>query len=376
MKLSKLTLFAVIALLGMVSCKRAGGKFQGTEYMPDMAHPVTYEANYYNYYKLNRWGSEEEYHKLVQPSKPIEGTIPRGYAGLSGRSGAASNYLAKQMQGYPVNGYTPYYFGEGDSARALAMAAITKNPFPATKKRLAQGKELYGVYCGVCHGEQADGNGYLVREDGGKYPAQPANLVNEEFSKASEGRFYHAIMRGWNMMGGYADKLSYEERWNVIHYIRSLQAAKAGVPYAMEEELTFKETNIEQQVAEILAAREKHAAADAAPKAIRLNNVFFATGSDVLREESQDELNKLVAIMTQYPQMAIEVGGHTDDQGDDKANLDLSGRRAKSVQGYLVKKGIDVKRLAAVGYGESKPVADNKTDEGRAQNRRTEFVIK
>lgn len=68
-------------------------------------------------------------------------------------------------------------------------------------------------------------------EDDGKYPAQPAILTSDEFTAASNGRFYFAIMHGKNVMGSYADKLSYEERWQVIHYIRALQAQNKGLQY-------------------------------------------------------------------------------------------------------------------------------------------------
>ena len=134
----------------------------------------------------------------------------------------------------PPNGSVPYHYVDTEDDRLRAMAEITTNPFPITAKGLEKGKELYVIYCGICHGDKADGAGYLVRDDGGVYPAQPANLVSEEFTAASEGRFYHAIMYGKNVMGGYSDKLSYEERWDVIHYIRSLQAANQGKTYAPE----------------------------------------------------------------------------------------------------------------------------------------------
>ena len=103
------------------------------------------------------------------------------------------------------------------------------------KPATSTGKELYDIYCGVCHGTGGTGNGVLYDGPNAKYPAAPANLVNDEFTVATNGRFYHAIMYGRNMMGGYSDKLSYEERWNVIHYIRSLQAKVKNVPYSEEE---------------------------------------------------------------------------------------------------------------------------------------------
>jgi len=74
--------------------------------------------------------------------------------------------------------------------------------------------------------------GQIIQQDeGGKYPAQPANMMLEEFVNASNGRYYHAMIYGKNLMGGYADKLSYEERWQVIHHIRSLQAKSLGLTY-------------------------------------------------------------------------------------------------------------------------------------------------
>jgi outer membrane protein OmpA-like peptidoglycan-associated protein len=73
--------------------------------------------------------------------------------------------------------------------------------------------------------------------------------------------------------------------------------------------------------------------------------------------------------------MKIEIGGHTDNTGDKAKNKTLSMNRAKAVKDYLVSKGIDATRLTAVGYGDSAPVADNGTPEGRAQNRRTVFKV-
>ena len=73
--------------------------------------------------------------------------------------------------------------------------------------------------------------------------------------------------------------------------------------------------------------------------------------------------------------MKVEVQGHTDSQGDDDFNLKLSQRRAESVRLYLIKRGITSDRLDPKGYGETVPIADNRTSDGRAQNRRVEFVI-
>ncbi len=106
-----------------------------------------------------------------------------------------------------------------------------------------------------------------------------------------------------------------------------------------------------------------------------LNNIFFETGKAELKPISYVELNKAVDLMKKNPTMVIEVGGHTDSQGADAANLSLSQKRAQSVVEYMVLAGIERERLVAKGYGETVPIADNSTREGRATNRRTEFVI-
>ena len=106
-----------------------------------------------------------------------------------------------------------------------------------------------------------------------------------------------------------------------------------------------------------------------------LNNIFFEVGKAELKPISYVELNKAVTLMKENKTMVIEVGGHTDSQGADANNLSLSQRRAQSVVDYMVLAGIERERLIAKGYGETVPIADNNTAEGRAKNRRTEFVI-
>ncbi|MFT3739052.1 MAG: OmpA family protein [Breznakibacter sp.] len=106
-----------------------------------------------------------------------------------------------------------------------------------------------------------------------------------------------------------------------------------------------------------------------------LNNVFFDTNSIVLKDESQVELDKLVLFLEMNPTVKIELQGHTDNVGTMAFNIDLSTKRAQTVVNYLVEKGVGLSRLSYKGYGFNKPVADNDTEEGRAQNRRTEMVV-
>jgi OOP family OmpA-OmpF porin len=103
--------------------------------------------------------------------------------------------------------------------------------------------------------------------------------------------------------------------------------------------------------------------------------INFRIGSAEIRPESHGRLNQAVDLFRRYPDIRIEIAGHTDNRGGDAINLALSQRRAESVKGYLVDAGIDTSRLTVVGYGPNRPIADNDTRAGRAQNRRIEFRL-
>lgn len=108
---------------------------------------------------------------------------------------------------------------------------------------------------------------------------------------------------------------------------------------------------------------------------VRLNNIFFDTGKWDLRAESTAELKRLIQILKENPNMVIEVSGHTDNVGNEQKNVQLSQNRADAVKNYLQNNGIAASRLSSKGYGQSKPVAANNTEEGRQTNRRVEFSI-
>jgi outer membrane protein OmpA-like peptidoglycan-associated protein len=108
---------------------------------------------------------------------------------------------------------------------------------------------------------------------------------------------------------------------------------------------------------------------------VALKNIQFEFKSYQLQPVSITELEKLVQLMTDNPTITIQINGHTDNIGNDGDNLTLSENRAKAVAAYLTSKGIDAKRLTWKGYGASRPIADNATEEGRAKNRRTEFTV-
>jgi len=108
---------------------------------------------------------------------------------------------------------------------------------------------------------------------------------------------------------------------------------------------------------------------------IILNNVLFETDSYMLVETSFVELNNLINYLKKNPKTKIHIEGHTDNVGGKEHNITLSENRAAKVYGYLVDRGVSSERLSYKGYGESKPISTNKTDQGRRQNRRTSFII-
>jgi len=110
-------------------------------------------------------------------------------------------------------------------------------------------------------------------------------------------------------------------------------------------------------------------------KSFILEDCNFETGKADLKEESYKVIDELVSYLNRKDDERIELGGHTDNVGNAKSNQILSEARANTVRTYLLAKGIDPNRVTAKGYGLSKPIATNKTNEGRAQNRRTEVTI-
>jgi len=106
-----------------------------------------------------------------------------------------------------------------------------------------------------------------------------------------------------------------------------------------------------------------------------LNNVNFDTGSSVVKETFYPELDRVIKLMQENPNLVVEISAHTDNIGDATKNLTLSQQRAASVFKYLTTKGLDAKRLVAKGYGMTQPLVPNSSDANRAQNRRVEFKV-
>lgn len=104
--------------------------------------------------------------------------------------------------------------------------------------------------------------------------------------------------------------------------------------------------------------------------------INFDTGKSTIKQESRPIIDQIVQMLKANPDLMISIEGHTDNVGNPQSNMTLSNDRAKSVMAAIVAQGIDASRLSTVGFGQNNPIADNSTEEGRAQNRRVELVKK
>ena len=119
---------------------------------------------------------------------------------------------------------------------------------------------------------------------------------------------------------------------------------------------------------------------DEVPEAVKkftgvIEGIHFKTGSAAITQDSHRVLDKAIQVLVDYPDVKLEIGGHTDNVGKEEFNKELSQKRAESVREYMVSNGIAGDRLTAVGYGMDKPITSNKTKADKAKNRRTEFTL-
>lgn len=183
MKLNKSIVIAMLA--GMVffaSCTNE--KEPGRTFIPDMQYSTAVEV-----YDVAVGDS------TTSARKPVEGTIARGQV--------AKYALPNSWDGY------------------LASDSVL-SPIESTDETIAEGKNLYNIYCAVCHGEELDGQGSLFTS--GKFRQPPPSFKAANYINLSEGKMFHVITYGKGMMGSHASQLLAKERWKVVHYIKSVQA--------------------------------------------------------------------------------------------------------------------------------------------------------
>jgi mono/diheme cytochrome c family protein len=190
----------------------------GLEYGPDMYHTIAPDPY-----------SQRAYNPLFADGKnlltPVKGTIARG-----------------------KDGWYQYPYPNTNEGYEAAGKEVT-NPLPATEDNLAQGKYLYTLYCTHCHGEKGNGAGLVAAAGGGKFAGVPS-YIEGALVDLPDGKMFHTITYGKNLMGSHASQVQPQERWKIIHYINKLQAdavASAAAPVAAEAAPAAASTAVAQK---------------------------------------------------------------------------------------------------------------------------------
>ncbi len=187
----------------------------------------------------------------------------------------------------------------------------------------------------------------------------------------------HAYYTGETDSQGYAEVLVPAGARYDLDYLtlgQPTRTAHVEVPAGPNQDirLTLRHRSHHRPRTELTMPSSEPAAPPPEPEHLVLDGILFDRGSATIEAESNPRLDRVVEFMEHMASVRIRISGHTDNVGDAARNQQLSEARAEAVRAYLVSHGIDGSRVEAVGYGDSRPVASNDTEEGRAQNRRIE----
>ena len=174
-------ILVVILMIAVVSCKK--DTRPNYQFMPNMYEPVGYET----------YGEYDVFPGQQSAMLPVDGTIARGYS--------------------------LFDYGSSNDEFLRAKAELM-NPLDSTQVDLNRGKELYDIYCGICHGNKGDGQGNLVKRE----KILGIQSYDDVGRAINEGSTYHTIYYGKNAMGSYANQLNEEERWQVVAYVLKLKS--------------------------------------------------------------------------------------------------------------------------------------------------------
>ncbi len=205
--LSYIIPFAFVAIAS--SCHYTDTTKPGYEYMPDMYRSPSYET----------YSSNPNFPDSITSRQPVKGTVAR----------ASAIYTDLDR--------LPYVYADSPEGYEIAGLEL-KNPLPYTPENLAEGKRLYFNYCQACHGETGMGDGPVVQRNG---PVPPA-YSSEALKNLPEGKMFHTIQYGKNMMGSHASQLTVTQRWKIIQYVQTLQkGASADAAPATETTTAAKQ---------------------------------------------------------------------------------------------------------------------------------------
>jgi len=190
----------------------------GAIYMPDMAYSRAYETYAERDSLIFSTNEKRTDDKIFYNNLPVNGTIARG-----------------EEIPFPLAKDAP-----GDTTNYIAARAVV-NPLPElSAAQMKEAERQYLINCGICHGTKLDGNGPLYKDGTGPYSAKPATLVGDvKYESMPDGQMFYSVTYGKNLMGSYASQLNRDQRWAIIHYIKSKQA-KTAAPAAADSTTSVK----------------------------------------------------------------------------------------------------------------------------------------
>lgn len=193
-KTKSIVVASLVIGLGMSACNQNGSLHRnpGKTYAPDMTYSVAYDA----------YTTNPNFEDGVTSRLPVSGTIARGHE-------------------------LPDHLKEGDTTAYKSFNTSLR----FNEDQLNEGKRLYDIYCGICHGQKLDGQGPLFAS--GKFASMPANFKDGKYLHMTGGTMYAAVKYGKNAMGSYASQLDVKQRWQVIAYIKKVQSENGGAAFTM-----------------------------------------------------------------------------------------------------------------------------------------------
>jgi len=335
-------LYIIPLVILFVGC--AGGNNTGIEYAPDMYYSKGYEPfSQGDSNTLNEYGSNSR--------RPVKGTIAWG----------------KEDYTYslPNNGE-----GYERAASEVTMPANLTDPN-------CEGVRLYEIYCSPCHGKVGKNDGKVFQKVTSLVPgAWSDGYENQYIKDLPVGQIYHTLMYGKNNMGSHASVLNPTQRWQVIAYVKQLSLGKAGCANAAPSINATEKYKVEEHYQDTVIKAYIKIDIDATQKieiAKSLASLSFEPNSDIIADPSKYALEKLAIVLRDFDGFNIVINGHTDNSGDYIYNMIISKQRAEAVKNYLVEKGFKAERFITNGFGSRKPVQNNNTVAGKAENRRVEI---
>ncbi|PCJ66354.1 MAG: hypothetical protein COA58_06140 [Bacteroidetes bacterium] len=344
MKLNKLIKYSVllaIPAMGLVSCVSSGDN-TGIEYAPNMYisqgyEPFSQESDKITYNPHN-----------MTMRLPVNGTIARGQ----------STFI------YPIENNADGYEASANYTSWIA----------ATESNVEEGKRLYDIYCWHCHGKKGKNDGPIFKEKKIPGPSWP-NYQSDYIKDLPEGKAYHTITYGKGLMGSHAFMLDPEERWKVIHYVKSL-AYGDDFKFAPESS-SDSEMNGNLELPQTSSVSFPGTSEEKASIMMAMSKVEFKAfpNRKVMKSGSAGNLNVIVDYLKAHPDYKATIVGHTGVTLTEEGAATLGIDRANEVKNYLISKGLDTGSLSIRSDADTGMDGDVTSSSDRQANRRVEIEI-